>query len=355
MRGSCTDYRVVLTGGRRKAGRNGILVCPIPGHIGQAVYYSSQQVGSLAKCEQSFPGYVARDRSCSRRSLEAAGPVVPVAHRATGQRKMHRCLFLLCLLPPLICALPQDHTEQRQGGGAALLQNVLQFPQNVLNSIAGTRADSRIGEQCQYTTDCLETTKNSVCFNGTCLCNLGYRYRAASDECRAVDPCPVCDLADTCPTGEIDIGCDGTCSSAAVKRFNVDDVPRMIKSHKDWPANYEANTDVYYCLKAPAGRRVNFKALWMDLETQCGYGCDSVTIYNGCVAKPENILAFYTGDNSGNNECVTSYCNEMLIHFKTDGDDGGKGDQRSGFMGYYTESLYEEDRCKYQGIKKPAE
>lgn len=62
-------------------------------------------------------------------------------------------------------------------------------------------------------------------------------------------------------------------------------------------------------------------------------------IYDGCVARDESLIVLLTGDNSRANECMTSSCNKMLIHFHTDADDGSKGDQRSGFMGHYKEVI----------------
>ncbi len=49
-----------------------------------------------------------------------------------------------------------------------------------------------------------------------------------------------------------------------------------------------------------------------------------IKVYDGCVANDSsNLLAFYTGDNAGNRQQVTSNCNKMMIHFHSDKDDGG--------------------------------
>ena len=38
-----------------------------------------------------------------------------------------------------------------------------------------------------------------------------------------------------------------------------------------WPENYPAGVNAYYCLSAATGKRVNLKFIWMDLETNRGY------------------------------------------------------------------------------------
>jgi hypothetical protein len=77
--------------------------------------------------------------------------------------------------------------SNRQNSPGQIFGNLLQplNPSNFLsNLLPGRNAQRRmIGEQCQYTSDCLAGTTNSVCFNGTCLCNLGYRYTAETSTC----------------------------------------------------------------------------------------------------------------------------------------------------------------------------
>jgi hypothetical protein len=70
-----------------------------------------------------------------------------------------------------------------------------------------------------------------------------------------------------------------------------------------------------------------------------------VKVYNGCFGKDSELLAFFHGDNARARECVTSSCNQMLIHFHTDKEDGSLNDQRSGFMGFIREATYTNDLC----------
>jgi hypothetical protein len=43
--------------------------------------------------------------------------------------------------------------------------------------------DSAIGAVCRYSEECRSKTINSVCYNGRCLCSLGYHYSEEKDEC----------------------------------------------------------------------------------------------------------------------------------------------------------------------------
>jgi hypothetical protein len=52
----------------------------------------------------------------------------------------------------------------------------------------------------------------------------------------------------------------------------------MTLSSPNWPEEYPPNTDVYYCITASVGRRVNIDFRWLDLETNCGYGCDYMSV-----------------------------------------------------------------------------
>lgn len=245
--------------------------------------------------------------------------------------------------------------SNRQSGGNQFLGNLLQplNPGNFLSNLLPGRNSERrqIGETCQYSSDCLAGTDNSVCFNGTCLCNLGYRYTADSKTCTPVDTCPTCS-ADTCSSGT-DVYCNGTCirNMKAITIKGLGENSKMMLTSPNWPERYPAGTDVYYCVTASAGRRVNIRFDWMDLETNCGYNCDYVRVYNGCVGKPSELIAMFHGDNARSRECVTSTCNQMLVHFHTDPSKGGPNDERSGFMGFIREATYTNDLCNKCGGK----
>jgi hypothetical protein len=245
---------------------------------------------------------------------------------------------------------PEDvHARQSSGSNNRPFGGLLQplNPSNFLNNLIPGRQTERrqIGEQCQYSSDCLAGTINSVCFNGTCLCNLGYRYTAATKACTAVDTCPSC-TTDTCSSGT-DLYCDGTCirNLRSVSIKGIAEVGSVQLTSPNWPEDYPASSDTYYCVTASTGRRVNIQFNWIDLETNCGFACDYVRVYNGCVGKPSELLAFFHGDNTKARECVTSSCNQMLVHFHSNEDFGKKGDQRSGFMGKLHEATYDNDLC----------
>ncbi|CAG0913769.1 unnamed protein product [Notodromas monacha] len=220
----------------------------------------------------------------------------------------------------------------------------------------GEKSPSGIGSQCRTTLECVSRSPNSVCYDGKCLCNLGYHFVASADQCIKDNTCPSCqNPVNTCLGGQ-DVYCNGTCFS---------------------------NT----------GKRVHLDLIWIDLETGCGHSCDYIKVYDGCIANDSsNLLAFYTGDNAGNRQQVTSNCNKMLVHFHSDvddeneprakrqveadktepqesktlelylqkqqaadagkrltglssGDEFSSKDQRSGFMGYYREIDYDEKVC----------
>jgi hypothetical protein len=243
----------------------------------------------------------------------------------------------------------EDPVLSRQSGGQNIFSNLLQplNSGNFLNFLPGRQASRRqIGEQCQYSSDCVAGTVNSVCFNGTCLCNLGYRYTADEKMCTPVDSCPSCGT-DSCSSGN-DIYCNGTCitNMKDVQIKGLGEKGTVVLSTPNWPEDYPASTDVYYCITASAGRRVNIEFKWLDFETNCGYHCDYVRVYNGCVGKPSELLGFFTGDNSRARECVTSGCNQMMVHFHSNPDFNRKGDQRSGFMGHIHEATYDNNLCK---------
>lgn len=257
---------------------------------------------------------------------------------------------------------PEDAHARQSGQGASNRQNGGQLfgnllqplnPSNFLSNLIPGRVERRqIGEQCQYSSDCLAGTDNSVCFNGTCLCNLGYRYTADSKTCTPVDTCPSCST-DSCSSG-VDVYCNGTCikNMKSITAKGLGETGKMILSSPNWPENYPAGTDVYYCITASAGRRVNVQFDWMDLETNCGYNCDYVRVYNGCLGKPSELVAMFHGDNARSRECVTSTCNQMLVHFHSDAADTKKTfGERSGFMGFIREATYTNDLCNKCGNK----
>jgi hypothetical protein len=234
-----------------------------------------------------------------------------------------------------------NNAAQAVGGAVT---NFITLPQTIFGNVFQRNPQRRgIGERCGETADCLLGTKNSVCFNATCLCNLGFRYIKESKTCDPVETCTKCPN-DHCSAGE-DVYCNGTCIKN-LKYGSVGHNPAMLTSPQ-WPENYPAGVNAYYCLKAATGKRVNLKFLWMDLETNRGYrDGDYIAVYNGCVAKPENLLGFYLGDTSSPHECVTSSCNEMLVHFHSDPEDADNPyDQRSGFMGHFVEVPYESAPC----------
>ena len=68
----------------------------------------------------------------------------------------------------------------------------------------------------------------------------------------------------------------GNLKSISIK--GVSDTGKVMLSSPNWPNQYPADTDVYYCITASAGRRVNMQFDWMDLETNCGYNCDYVRV-----------------------------------------------------------------------------
>jgi hypothetical protein len=68
----------------------------------------------------------------------------------------------------------------------------------------------------------------------------------------------------------------GNLKSISIK--GVSDTGKVMLASPNWPERYPADTDVYYCITASAGRRVNMQFDWMDLETNCGYNCDYVRV-----------------------------------------------------------------------------
>ncbi|CAG0890990.1 unnamed protein product [Darwinula stevensoni] len=209
-----------------------------------------------------------------------------------------------------------NNAAQAVGGAVT---NLITLPQTIFENVFQRNPQKRlIGERCQTTADCVLGTTNSVCYNDTCLCNLGFRYNKESR----------------------------TCQPENLKYGSTGLKPVMLAS-PEWPENYPAGIDAYYCLKASGGKRVNLNFIWMDLETNRGFhNGDYIAVYNGCVAKKENLLGFYLGDTVRPHECVTSSCNEMLVHFHSDPEDADNPfDQRSGFMGHFVEVPYESAPC----------
>jgi hypothetical protein len=209
------------------------------------------------------------------------------------------------------------------------------------NLVQRTTVRRQVGETCQYTSDCTGAVANSVCFNGTCLCNLGYKFHA-DGTCKPVKSCYTCPR-DSC-SGGTDVFCNGTCVQN-FKAVSANAAKSLVKS-PNWPEDYPRGQDVFFCLEAGVGRKVNLNLQWLDLETHCGAKCDYIKVYDGCVARDENLIVLLHGDNARANECMTSSCNKMLIHFHTDADEtkeNKRGDQRSGFMGHYKEVLSAND------------
>jgi hypothetical protein len=64
----------------------------------------------------------------------------------------------------------------------------------------------------------------------------------------------------------------------SISAKGVGDTGKIMLSSPNWPQDYPAGTDVYYCITASVGRRVNMQFDWMDLETNCGYNCDYVRV-----------------------------------------------------------------------------
>jgi hypothetical protein len=238
----------------------------------------------------------------------------------------------------------------------------LRIPLNVRNPFRRSQATDRasgIGNSCRTTVECVAQSPNSVCYDGRCLCNLGYHYVSRVDQCIKDNTCPVCDNpVNTCLGGQ-DVYCNGSCFSDY--RTEMADKAKKQIASPNWPNEYSPETDKFVCVQANTGKRVHLDLIWLDMETGCGHSCDYIKVYDGCVANDSsNLLAFYTGDNAGNRQQVTSNCNKMMIHFHSDKDDGGatrstftkatgdedySKDQRSGFMGYYREIDYDEKVC----------
>ncbi|CAG0919895.1 unnamed protein product, partial [Notodromas monacha] len=219
---------------------------------------------------------------------------------------------------------------------------------------------SAIGAVCRYSEECRARTGNSVCYNGRCLCSIGFHYSGEKDDCVKDIRCPSCPVTET-PGGDclggMDLYCNGTCigeeeedeenPKVALSLLQVEIDKKQVAT-PNWPHNYPYGTDRYFCLSATSGRRVNLDFRWMDLETNCGMeDCDYVKVYDGCVADDrQNLLAFFNGDNSRSKECVTSVCNQMLIHFHSDPQKENKrADSRSGVMAYYKAVPYGDNPC----------
>jgi hypothetical protein len=230
------------------------------------------------------------------------------------------------------------HSQEYVIGTPAILGGSQAGNEDDRNQIIVNVRRSGIGGSCRTTTDCLARTDNSVCFSGHCLCNLRFHYSKKYDYCSPDPTCPTCNK-DQC-VGGMDVYCNGTCYDD-YKKLSVSPLGGHVKS-PGWPATYAQSMDKFFCLEAPSGKRItiNFKAV--DLPRGMGLAGDWIKIYNGCTANDrENLLGFYHGDNLRSDQCMTSKCNKMMVHFHTGSIDHG----RTGFYAAYREVEYEPERA----------
>ena len=97
----------------------------------------------------------------------------------------------------------------------------------------------------------------------------------------------------------------------------VDDGMRI--THRELEAYYSARTDCRWHIMAPEGKVIRFQFDEIDTEAKT----DFVFFFNGSGTRQDQLMAVFSGSDTPPD--VTTWSNEVLVWFATDGQNQGRG------------------------------